>query len=649
MAKPSKKQSKPSKSNSSVNILNNKVVYIGLFIITLVLYGNTLSHDFALDDAIVITENEFTQKGIAGIWDILSKDTFHGFFGEAGKDKLVSGGRYRPFTLVMFAVEHMFGSGPFLHHLLNVIYYFLLGVVVFLFGRNIFSQKFNPREATLGGVVMAILFIVHPIHTEAVANIKGRDEIMALLGSLFALYWLTRKGFDDLKDKDYLIAGASFFVGLLSKENAITYTLVIPLVAYLFYKKSISESLKIGLPFFGVAFLFILIRTLVIGFDLGSEPSMELMNNPYIKIVNGSYVPFAGSEKLSTIFYTLFKYLQLLVIPHPLTHDYYPFHVGLAKWSNPISLLGLFSFVGIGIIGILGLLKRKAWAFFPIYFLATISIVSNIVFPIGTHMSERFLFMPSLGFFGLVAYLLLRIDHKNKRKVALYVIGAVTVLFSILTISRNTVWKDNYTLFTTDAKTSTKSAKVNNAAGGAISERLQGMQDGPQKTELVNTALGHLNNAIEVHPNYVNAYLLKGNVLFYNYQFDEAIAQYQHCLKIDPVYQEANNNILLAYRSAGRYYGEQKNDLNRSLGYLQKAISLDPDDFETNRLIGTCYGIMGNHPLALNHFKKCTELQPNNANILVSYGKALSMSGNPAEAQQVFARARQIDPAVIIN
>jgi len=82
----------------------NKKIYLILFIFTFLLYGNTLTHDFALDDAIVITDNDFTKKGIRGIPDILTNDTFTGFFGV--KKNLVSGGRYRPLSLVLFAIEY---------------------------------------------------------------------------------------------------------------------------------------------------------------------------------------------------------------------------------------------------------------------------------------------------------------------------------------------------------------------------------------------------------------------------------------------------------------------------------------------------------------------------------------------------------------
>ena len=93
-----------------------------IFALAFGLYANTLGHGFTLDDGIVITDNMFTKQGIEGIPGLLSKDTFFGFFKVEGKDQLVSGGRYRPLTPVLFAfVYQIVGNKPFLFHLLTVL------------------------------------------------------------------------------------------------------------------------------------------------------------------------------------------------------------------------------------------------------------------------------------------------------------------------------------------------------------------------------------------------------------------------------------------------------------------------------------------------------------------------------------------------
>ena len=107
---------------------------IALFVFALLLYVNTFNHKYAQDDAIVIYANMFTQQGISGFPGILSNDTFFGFFKEEGKAKLVAGGRYRPFTQLMFALEwQIFGDNPRVGHTVNMLLYGLLGLMLYNF------------------------------------------------------------------------------------------------------------------------------------------------------------------------------------------------------------------------------------------------------------------------------------------------------------------------------------------------------------------------------------------------------------------------------------------------------------------------------------------------------------------------------------
>jgi len=130
---------------------------------------------------------------------------------------------------------------------------------------------------------------------------------------------------------------------------------------------------------------------------------MELMNNPFLTIENGRWVHLSLGDKMATIVFTLGKYIQLLLFPHPLTHDYYPRHVDLMTWGSWQVILSTILYLGIGILGVIGLLKKRLWSYGLLYYLITLSVVSNVAFPVGTNMSERFLFMPSVGFCLLLA------------------------------------------------------------------------------------------------------------------------------------------------------------------------------------------------------------------------------------------------------
>ncbi len=215
-----------------------------IFAFAFLLYANTLQHGFVLDDAIVITDNMFTQQGVKGIGGIMSNDTFFGFFKVEGKDALVSGGRYRPMTLVLFALLYqMVGAAPFLFHLLTVVLFAVSCVLFYQTLLLLFGGAEKDRALLLSWLA-AVLFAAHPIHTEVVANIKGCDEIVTMLGSLGALYLIV-KAYDTGQSKWGILGGVLFFMACLSKENAASFVVMVPLALW-FFRSNPSLSEQVG-------------------------------------------------------------------------------------------------------------------------------------------------------------------------------------------------------------------------------------------------------------------------------------------------------------------------------------------------------------------------------------------------------------------
>ena len=652
-----------------------------IFALGVVLYANTLFFDYTLDDAIVIYDNEFTTKGAAGIPGLLKYDTFRGFFKVEGKKNLVAGGRYRPLTPVMYALEvqlfapeKLDASGQpvkdkdgdtvfdpnqggklntvkFFGHLVNILLYALTCVVLFWLLLKILS----PGGQTVSGVgyapfvalAAALLFAVHPIHTEVVASIKGRDEIVSLLGSLAALY-LSLQAFYEKKPKLNLAAAGLFFLALLSKENAITFLAIVPLTYYFFTKAKFGKIASQTLPFVVGAVVFLIIRTSVLGWDLGGEPPRELMNNPFLKLVGNQYVDFTPGEKFATIFYTLGKYIQLLIFPHPLSHDYYPRAVGIMTFGDWQVILSGLLYLGMGVYALIRLPKKDPMSYGILFFLATLSIASNIVFPIGTNMSERFVYMPSVGFALIVAVFLYRATGSwGRPKPAVIFVGvAILLALSLKTFTRNFAWKDNFTLFTTDIETVPNSAKLRNATGGELIAQSLKPENAARKNDMLSEAVGHLNEAVKIHPGYKNPFLLLGNAYNYLQQYEASIQAYRQALQLDSNYGEAKNNLGITYRDAGRYFGEQKGDLNKSLTYLLQSYEMNPNDYETLRLLGVAYGISGNIGKAVEFFAKALEQEPNNADANYNLGTAYFNAGQPERAQEFIQKAKQINPGI---
>lgn len=186
---------------------------IAIAVWAFLLYVNTLGHGWALDDAIVITDNMFTTRGVEGLGGIFSKDTFFGFFKVEGKETLVSGGRYRPLTVALFAVVYeMFGDKPGAFHFLTILLYALLCFVVYRVVRLLLAERFGGDSGAWLALIAAGLFAAHPTHTEVVANVKGCDEIVTLLFSMLTL-GLSLKAWDSGQFRYMWYAAGVFFSG----------------------------------------------------------------------------------------------------------------------------------------------------------------------------------------------------------------------------------------------------------------------------------------------------------------------------------------------------------------------------------------------------------------------------------------------------
>ena len=604
-----------------------------IFALAFMLYANTLTHDYCQDDAIVITDNMFTTEGVSGISGILKYDTFYGFFKEQGKANLVAGGRYRPFTLIMFAIEYeIFGKSPnaaSLFHLFNVLWFAVTCVVLYILLLKLLKYKQNGKN-TEGGYsaemlafATTILFTAHPIHTEVVANIKGRDEIITLLGSLTAV-WFSLKAFEKGGILNQILAAVLFFIALLAKENAVTFVVIVPLIYWFFIKTDWGTAFKQVLPFAISTVLFLILRGSVIGYKFGDEQN-ELMNNPYLKLVDNQYISFEIGEKMATIIFTLGKYIQLLIFPHPLTHDYYPRHIGIMNFSDIGVILSVLGY------GVLIFLMVKNWqsrsiiSFGIAFFLLTLSLVSNIVFPVGTNMAERFMFMPSVGFCLVAAYFLLEMPTILRGvsfKTKMGILGVITVLFSLKTVTRNVDWKDDFTLFTHDVKISENSAKVQCSAGGKMIEHAKELTDKTQKDAMINEAMGHLRRSSEIHPTFKSPYLLLGNAYVYLENYEKAVPEYLKALKCDPNFKDAKNNIALAYREIGKHAGQVNKDLPTALENLNLSFQYNPQDMSVLSFLGTAYGMSNQFQKAIDVLEKALAVRfdkQDAINLMASY------------------------------
>jgi hypothetical protein len=587
-----------------------------IFILGFGLYLRTLNYEYVLDDQIVITKNIYTEKGFSGVWEILTTESFQGYF-QSQRD-LVVGARYRPLSLVTFAIERgIIGAyNRQVSHFINALLYGLSGLLLFRVLSLLFGKRGRDEWFLTIGFGAALLWIVHPLHTEAVANIKGRDEIMALIGSLAALYYSLRyveKG----KIVSLILACVSFFLGLMSKETTITFLGVIPMSIYFFQTGSIKKILKVFLPLLGVFIVYLIVRIQVIGYLLSDTVVTDIMNNPFVNMTI--------AQKYATIFYTLIVYLKLSIVPHPLTHDYYPYHIPTMEWSDILPILSLLIYVAMGVYALLGIKKRRIPAYAILFYIMTLSIVSNLFFPIGTFMNERFVFMASIGICIVVAWALLEfipsLTSKIKPLFGGIALAALVLSYGYKTFTRIPAWRSPLSLNASAIKVSKNSARANVFTGTAYFNEYKDMAEGDAKQNALTQAAYYVRRAKELMPDYHNANLMLAGILAeeykYNRDVDKLLAGFTEIMKTSPripfmkeyygyMNGRVDSNKLLDYfyTTGKEILIDQQFKYNEGLNQLQYGLEVDPNDERILRAMAETFEKVGNTGKAQEYFNK---------------------------------------------
>ncbi len=597
-----------------------------LFLLPFALYISSLGFEYVLDDKIVITDNQYTKKGFAGIWDIFTTESFQGYFGE--QKNLLEGGRYRPLSIATFAIEYQFfGLNPKIGHLLNILFYALTGLLLFrILFMLIPPLKHNPWWLALP-FLATLIFVAHPIHSEVVANVKGRDEILSLLGALGALYF-SLQYLKAAKNHWLLLSAISFFLGLMSKESALTWIAVIPLTGWFFTKAKFSQLAKVTAPLVLTGVLYLVIRTKVIGFFLSTGAEVtNIMNNPFYGLSFG--------EKYATIFYTLLQYVKLLIIPHPLTHDYYPYQVPVLGWGSLWPWTSLALHLGLLYIALIGLQKKRIVSYAILFYFITLSIVSNIPFTVGATMNERFVYAPSLAVCLILAWLISRKlpewFNEKKGEVNILSVGLLAILvigYSAKTVLRTEDWRNAVTLNAAAVKYSPNSARANCFMGVALFEgKYRDETDPAIKYKMLDEITYYIERSLEIFPNYGDALTMHAGVVAEQYKRDqdldkllqkfEAILAKRTRLDYIDEYleyllprEDVDKLAKFLFKVGENYNARQRGDCKTALHYLNYAYQIRPRDAQLNLAIARCYQNLGEQTKAQDFFKVAYSLDP---------------------------------------
>jgi len=643
MSKPEKKQDKKQIKAKLVQqyipaTLSRNIWYIsGLaFILSLLLYCNTIHHEYALDDMVSITQNSHTQNGFSGIGKLITKDSFDGY---TSIQNLVSGGRYRPLALITFAIEiGFFGKNiPHISHIVNVILYALSMSLLFLV-----CYRFIFKGKILASALSCALFIVHPLHTEVVANIKSRDEILSLLFGLGTIYCFLEYLANKNKRMMLILAAISFFLAMLSKENAVLFIVFIPLLLYFFYDISLNKALKECWLLIAVLFVFLFIRFSITG--LHSNPQNEILNAPYL---------FAKPlEAFATKVYILLRYLLLLLFPHPLSCIYTWNAIPYVSMISPKFIISFLVYAGIIYYGIKGYFTRKPYSFFILNYLAMILLVSNFVFEIGALMGDRFLYQAGFpvilagGFYFDVLYS----KYKNKyfRIASISVICIILMVFSIRTVYRNVAWKNDDTIAIED-RDAYDCAHLKANAAGAFFRLSQKETNVKTKDSLLALSHKYSYKSLQIYPHYIDGFITLGSGYFLIDSLDSAVVNWDKAFALNP-----QNQQLISYFPiiAKRFYERAQNELakgeiDKAAFSFKMAMKHDPLylqllPFYYDKAVE--FFVKKDFKKTIEYLETYMEFKTDNVNVLLMYGDLCYSNRMYDKAKDVYTKALQMQP-----
>ena len=612
------------KTKINVQLPSSRLAAVVLAFIGMLCYFNTLGHLFTLDDFSVIKDNFVTKQGLAGIPTILTTDYRYGYW--------VSGGTlYRPLSQIMFAIEWALApDSPFIGHFVNVALFGLTIFVLFYLMKNYLTQSSVWLSAGI-----CLLFATHPMHAEVVANIKSRDEILGLLCSLGALYYYMLS-YSHRGIKYSLLGFVLYLLAMFSKESAVTFLAVFPITAYFFTNAGWQDILKKSWPLVLPVVIYLIVRQSIIGSNISLEQTSVLDN-----FLMAADNPFT---RMTSAVMMLGYYIKSFLFPLTLSHEYGFNQIAMAGITDWRFLLSLLVHVAM-VWYILRYIKQKRLSVYGLlFYIITMSIVSNIFITIGTSYGDRLFYTPGLGLMIFVCAALYEYFLRNKQETSFnhlapgykWPLIVVSVLFASKTFSRNAAWYDSYTLYKTDIEHAPNSAKMRYHFALETGKKAMEETDAAKQKEWRLMAIAQDTKALEIFPKYNDVFAHLGLMYYHLKDYSKAINNYTEAIKLGAKDAKMFSNMGTLYSETG--------DNKKAMEYYKKAVELDPRFVDARRNLGCLMAINRDFPNAIKEFEKALEYDPNNADILFFMGSAYRDGGNPKKGNEILEEAYRLKP-----
>ena len=649
------------------------------------IYSNSLHGQFQFDDMGYVARNDSIRDitNIKAIWNALEHPSrFVGF--------------------LTFAANFHFAQGDvFLYHVTNVIIHLMVVTslwwfVWLIFGTPAVRQRRGISQSLYDNRVgiaffVALIFLVHPMATQAVSYIAQR---LASLATLF--YLMTMNCYLKGRMSSILLRRCIWFLGMVIFSilgmftKQITFTMpfmILILELYFLHNKgnSVVKIKNIFKPLYLIPFMgFVFIIPWIMKFNVMSIFSWN--------VKSGSH--FGDMITAPKYFFTQMRvvshYIRLLFIPIGQNLDY--------DWTISHSffeikvLAGFIFLVTLFILGLRMVRRYRLISFGIIWFFVTASIESSII-PIRHVIFEHRVYLPMVGF--SIAFVTFLFYWIKNRKCFIIVLSALVMIFSFLTYQRNKVWSNHFTMWSDVIKKSPGKARpYNNLAIGYLEEQRnddafvllnKSLERDPGFAEALNNrgvvfkrrgqysrAIEDFDKAIEMKGDYIDAYYNRGNAYHYGGRYKEALRDFGRVLDININFVEAYNELGIVYKKMRQYdksiemyniamriapgYADAiynrgnvyylKRNLKQAYEDFSRAISYKKNFFEAHMQRGVVLRHLGKFEEALKDLNRSLVIGPNNVMAYYSRGKVYMSLNQLDKAAVDFTHAIKINPGL---
>lgn len=507
-----------------------------LVVAVLLAYSNNFTSEFVYDDYPFILENPAVRSLSHPARFFTDRDSFshHGEY-------VI----YRPLATLSFAVNYAIGGyRPAWYHAVNIALHTVCGLLVYVFFFSTFGRKTYAFFA-------ALIFLLHPVQTEAVSWIAARGNPLFLIFLLLSVLAYRKWTINPREGRPFYALALGFAIlSLLSKEMAVVLPVLLLVYDGTVNRPSRSEFWKLRIPaiapFFVLSLLYVLLRYMVLG-------------------VTRQIGYWGGSLWTSLLVMTkaFAYYVRLMFMPRPLMVEYVvPLPHSLLQPTVVVSILVLGA---IAVLWAFSLRRNTVLAFGIAWFFASLLPVSNII-PLRAIINERFLYLPSLGFCAILAspLLVVRRDSRLMFRTAVVGLTMIAMGYGVLTFNRNRDWRDSLSLWTASVKAS---------PAGTTSQYNLGLE--LFKRKRYDEAIEHLKIACRFQEHFPSAHGALGNAYLAKGDTEAAIREYEIGLFQAPDDTRMQHNLAVAWFEKGNAYAGRRENAQAARCFL-KALQYEP-------------------------------------------------------------------------